>query len=95
MTTQLLRTDTGRKIFRQLRPIYLERQKKKEEAELAEFRSLDSLFRSLIEKLKPTKIFIGTPEQTGRLEIYARHLSKLAGDTHQRLSRPIENVDAQ
>ena len=78
ITQQLLRTDIGRKLFRQLRPIYLERQKKREESELSEFRSVDILFRRLLEEVSPTNIFVGTPEKGGRFEIYARHISKIA-----------------
>lgn len=78
ITRELLRTDKGRKIFRQLRPIYLDRQKKREELELSEFRSVDVLFRRLIEENRPTNIFIGSPEKGGRFEIYARHVSKIA-----------------
>ena len=78
ITRELLRTDIGRKIFRQLRPIYLDRQKKKEEAELSEFRSMDTFFQRLLREVQPTNIFIGSPEKGGRFEIYARHISKIA-----------------
>lgn len=92
ITRELLRTDIWRKLFRQLRPLYLERQKKREELELSEFRSVDVLFRRLFSELRPTNIFIGTPEKWGRFEIYARHISKIAGDIHPRLSKPVQDV---
>lgn len=46
-----------------MRPLYLERQKKREELELSEFRSVDVLFRRLLSELRPTNIFIGSPEK--------------------------------
>lgn len=94
ITRELLRTDMGRKLFRQLRPLYLERQKKREEAELSEFRSVDVLFRRLLAESQPTNIFIGSPEKGGRFEIYARHISKIAGDVHRKLSKPVQDVSA-
>lgn len=94
ITRELLRTDIWRKLFRQLRPLYLERQKKREELELSEFRSVDVLFRRLFSDLRPTNIFIGTPEKWGRFEIYARHISKIAGDSHPKLSKPVQDVSA-
>lgn len=78
ITHKLLQTSEGRRIFRQLRPIYLDRQRKREEAELSEFRSVDILFQRLLHVVKPTKIFIGTAEKGGRHEIYARHIAKIA-----------------
>lgn len=63
ITRELLRTDLGRTLFRQLRPIYLERQKKREEAELQEFRSVDVLFQRLLAEIRPTNIFVGSSEK--------------------------------
>lgn len=92
ITHKLLWTPAGRKLFRQLRPLYLERQRKKEEAELQEFRAVDALFQGLLRDMRPTKIFIGTPEKWGRFEIYARHISKIAGDIQTKLSRPVHHI---
>lgn len=92
ITRELLQTDTGRKIFRQLRPIYLERQRKREEDELSEFRSVDILFQRLLAEIQPTNIFIGSPEKWGRFEIYARHISKIAGDSNPKLAKPAQDI---
>ena len=93
ITRELLRTDMGRKLFRQLRPS-ISSVKKREEAELSEFRSVDVLFRRLLAESQPTNIFIGSPEKGGRFEIYARHISKIAGDVHRKLSKPVQDVSA-
>ena len=68
--------------------------KKREEAELSEFRSVDVLFRRILAESQPTNIFIGSPEKGGRFEIYARHISKIAGDVHRKLSKPVQDVSA-
>lgn len=94
ITYKLLQTPEWRKLFRQLRPLYLEKQRKKEEAELQEFRSVDVLFQRLLEEIHPTKIFIGTPEKWGRFEIYARHISKIAWDSNSKLSKPVQDISA-
>jgi hypothetical protein len=92
ITHKLLRTPEGRKLFRQLRPLYLEKQRKKEEAELQEFRSVDVLFQRLLAEIRPTNLFIGSPEKGGRFEIYARHISKIAWDSNPKLSKPVQDI---
>ena len=94
ITHKLLRTPEGRKLFRQLRPLYLEKQRKKEEAELQEFRSVDVLFQRLLAEIRPTNLFIGSPEKWWRFEIYARHISKIAWDSNQKLSKPVQEISA-
>lgn len=94
ITHKLLRTPEWRKLFRQIRPIYLERQRKREEDELSEFRSVDILFQHLLAEIQPTNIFIGTPEKWGRFEIYARHISKIAWDSNRKLSKPVQDISA-
>lgn len=92
ITHNLLRTPEGRKLFRQLRPLYLEKQRKKEEAELQEFRSVDILFHRLLAEIRPTNLFIGSTEKGWRFEIYARHISKIAWDTNPKLSKPVADI---
>ncbi len=92
ITHKLLQTPEGRKLFRQLRPLYLEKQRKKEEAELQEFRSVDILFQRLLAEVRPTNVFIGSPEKGWRFEIYARHISKIAWDSNPKLSKPVQEI---
>jgi hypothetical protein len=94
ITHKLLQTPDGRKLFRQLRPLYLEKQRKKEEAELQEFRSIDILFQRLLAEIRPTNVFIGSPEKGWRFEIYARHISKIAWDSNPKLSKPVRDISA-
>lgn len=94
ITHKLLQTPEWRKLFRQLRPLYLEKQRKKEEAELQEFRSVDVLFQRLLTEIRPTNLFIGSPEKWWRFEIYARHISKIAWDSNPKLSKPVQDISA-
>lgn len=55
---------------------------------------MDVLFRRLLGEIQPTNIFIGSPEKGGRFEIYARHISKIAGDTSRKLSKPVQDISA-